>query len=318
MENLSPAAHLDRIRATLTEHYQWSLFDFMPKPEPFRVAHIDQLLKNIGTPSDLTRLVRDGEREVIVFVEHLDWDSRFFGYPIVRIQGVFPLTPPFDDLSVNYAAMLRYALDDMPPVRYLFASVLPEDLPTMRSLSQNGFDLIETRAIYHRPLGSFNYPHRFKIRSAHASDVSLLADVAHTTVNIYDRFHADPAFDSQTVDRLMREWIRASIESGFADAVFVPDVDAPKGFCTVNFHEDMWDTWGIALSQTGALGAVAPAARGWYLKLVAEITYRLKERGAAHAYIKTQITNRAVIRVWEHLGYQFGRGEHIFSKRIPG
>jgi len=33
---------------------------------------------------------------------------------------------------------------------------------------------------------------------------------------------------------------------------------------------------------------------------------------ATSSGLRTQITNKAVIRVWEKLGFLYGKGEHIF------
>ncbi len=57
--------------------------------------------------------------------------------------------------------------------------------------------------------------------------------------------------------------------------------------------------------------AVSEEYRGWYLKLISEINYHLKEKGVEHAFLSTQATNKAVIRVWEKLGYSFGKMEHV-------
>jgi len=102
---------------------------------------------------------------------------------------------------------------------------------------------------------------------------------------------------------------------GFADATIVPDIDVPEAFCTIKYHRQSWAAWGLKLSQP-VLSAVAPRHKGWYFKILSEVNEHLREIGAEHSYLATQVANNAVIRSWEKLGYQFGRGEHVFRKLL--
>jgi dTDP-4-amino-4,6-dideoxy-D-galactose acyltransferase len=113
----------------------------------------------------------------------------------------------------------------------------------------------------------------------------------------------------------MERWVEASVVGGFADATIVPDVDAPEAFCTAKYHREHWAGWGCKLSQP-VLSAVAPRHKGWYVKLISELDEHLRSVGAEHSFLITQITNNAVIRSWEKLGYGFGKGEHIFRKLL--
>ena len=134
-------------------------------------------------------------------------------------------------------------------------------------------------------------------------------------VNPFDRFHADPAIDPKTTDRLMYRWVEASINEGFADITITPDVPQPGAFITAKYHKDKWQSWGLKLAQP-VFGAVSPEHRGWYRKILSEINYHLRDIGAEYTYLCTQLTNKAVIWVWEGLGYRFGRGELIFRKLL--
>jgi hypothetical protein len=300
---------INRIRQALEDRLVASPLDFMPRPAAFRAAYIDDLLAGLGDDDDRSMIFTQDDNQTAVLARYLAWDSAFFGRPVVRLQAIVPLQA---DGPATHQTAVAHFLSTLSAEHYVLCTALPEDSLLLRALAGLRFDLLATQLTYHRPLATFKYPHRFNLRLARREDVAPLAVVARTSVNAYDRFHADPVLAEQAVDQLMAEWVRASVEDGFADAVFVPDVDDPRAFCTTNYHRADWPRWGHNLAQAGALAAVDPAARGWYLKLLAEITHHLKESGASHAYIKTQITNRAVIRVWEHLGYQYGRAEHVF------
>jgi hypothetical protein len=268
-------------------------------------------MSNNTDTNDLCFICRDDDYDLAIFAKRLAWDSQFFGYEIARIAGIFPLSTyrPRHDYSTAMNHLLNQA--QLQGIKYLFASVFPEDLATIRILSEKGFQLIETRASYHRSLRDYEWAKRFPVRLANAGDVAILSQTARTISNSYDRFHADPFVTPANADRLMEKWIEASINEGFADATLVPDVAEPKAFCTVKYHQDKWGIWGLNLSQP-VFSAVSPEFQGWYLKIISELNYHLKDIGAEYAYLTTQITNRAVIRVWETLGFSYGRGEHIF------
>jgi dTDP-4-amino-4,6-dideoxy-D-galactose acyltransferase len=102
---------------------------------------------------------------------------------------------------------------------------------------------------------------------------------------------------------------------GFADEVIVPKNGAANAFLTANFL-----TSPLSLTQERigkmVLSAVSPERKGWYVRLIAEMSYIFKEQGLNTAFMSTQATNRAVLKVWFRHGYRFGRCTHIFSTYI--
>lgn len=313
---LSPTA-LAVLRRALLEGLPWSPFDYVfgISASGDRSLHVDHLLRELPAERDLRFVHRHataGER--VVLAEVLPWDSEFFGFGVARLNAILPAAPPFDQPGADHAPAVAelLALARARGVKYLFAALDPRDVSLARALGACGFRLVETRVHQHRSLRDYSHPERHRIRQATPEDLALLERTAREMVNPYDRFHADPVL-AQHADRLMSRWVRESVVGGFADATFVPDHPAPTAFCTTKYHEDRWATWGVRLAQPVVLGAVGPAFKGWYRKLISEICYRAVERGAEHAYFVTQIANPAAIRSVEALGFRIGRGEHVFA-----
>lgn len=245
--------------------------------------------------------------------ERLTWDSEFFGYGVARIHGVWA---PGRQLALREdvkpgVRMLQAALPVMRGrgIRYVFSTVDATDLAGLRTLTGAGFDVIETRVHYHMPLVGAPVD-RHPTRLATPADIPSLSAVAAGSVNHFDRFHADPFIAPADADRLMAEWVRASVAGGFADATVVIDEPDPLAFCTAKYHRERWDDWGLRLAQP-VLSAVSPERRGWYVKIISELNEHLRSIGAEHSWLVTQITNNAVVRSWEKLGYGFGKGEHV-------
>lgn len=278
--------------------------------------HLERMLRPLACTDDDLRLASRGPDAHWVLMERLPWDSEFFQRGVARLDAVVaPGRKP--DLRADVAApaaALHEALREAARrgIDYVFSTVDAVDLPTIRTLGACGFELIETRCHYHKALTG-PPTERHPTRLAVAADVPSLARAATEMVNPFDRFHADPCIPSVDADRLMDRWVHASVLEGFADATVVPDEPAPEAFCTAKYHRDHWDGWGMRLAQP-VLSAVSPRHRGWYVRLISELGEHLRTVGAEHAFLITQITNNAVLRCWEKLGYQFGKGEHVFRK----
>jgi dTDP-4-amino-4,6-dideoxy-D-galactose acyltransferase len=306
---------LKKVQSELSTNLPWSPYDYIRglSVEHDREMYAAYLCREIGVDDDMRFIceLTDNQR-AIVFAERLPWDSQFFGYEVGKVNGVFLLDPPFYDTHLDYTKAVYELLDiaRTSRIKYLFAMVNTRDLGLIRSLCQMGFTLIETRSFYHINLKSYEHQ-RFPCRRATAEDVDILGKVAQSVINPYDRFHADPFVSPEDAARLMYKWVEASIMDKFADVTIVPNVPEPKAFCTVKYHREEWPYWGLKLGQP-VFSAVSPEFRGWYLKIISEIHYHLKEIGAEHAFLSTQVTNKAVIRVWEKLGYTFGKTEHVF------
>jgi hypothetical protein len=280
--------------------------------------HLDDLLKPLPETDDYRVASGDGADERWVLLERLPWDSEFFGRGMARLHASLapggPLGPRADTGPDRKALDAALELAGAGGIEYVYSIAQASDLRFIRALGEAGFVLIETRCLYHRPLTEAP-ERRFATRLATTEDIPSLAKAAREMVNPFDRFHADPALSLEGADRMMERWVEASIGTGFADVTVVPDVDEPEAFCTARYHRDHWAGWGLKLAQP-VFSAVGERHRGWYLKIISELDEHLRGIGAEHSYLSTQVTNNAVIRTWEKLGYQFGKAEHVFRKLL--
>jgi hypothetical protein len=304
-------ADLKEIGSLLEENLPWSPFDYIRgiSLTGDKALYAGQLTAPTRFETDdlriLCRLSEDDN--LAVFAERLPWDSDFFGYGVAKLHGIFPLNEPFYRPYADYAGPLEAVLElaRRRGIQYFFAVIDPRDLAVLRALGEQGFCLIETRVHYHMDIRNFQYHERYPVRPATPDDIDILGRTAARMVNPFDRFHADPFISPELADRLMFKWVKASIQEGFADIVMVPDSPQPEALCTVRYHKDKWSTWGVKLAQP-AFTAVGHNCKGWFLKLISEIHYHLREIGLEHSYYISQVTNSRVIAVLERLGYRFG------------
>ena len=254
----------------------------------------------------------DGADGIAIYWRKLDWDTGFFGVSTFRVDYT-TWAPGTGYAAIGAAfAALRASLAAQHTSFYLFAEVPCEDTGVIAGMGSAAWRLIETRiTCYRDDLQQFEPKARYPVRSAGADDIPALRTSAIAAVNHFDRFHADDFFTSAEADSFLGTFVENSVK-GFADEVIVP-LDGPaNAFLTGNYVKSPAT---LASRKIGrmVLSAVSPERRGWYVKLIGELSQKFKERGLDTALMTTQATNRAVLKVWERHGYRFGRCTHIFS-----
>jgi len=321
MSELKPLAEeREATREILARRLPWSPLAYIPgiNTAGDRQLFAEELTRAMSAENDL-RFIHElpsGGRTAVI-AQLLPWDSEFFGYGVARLDGIFPLDEPFNQQTIDVGRPLELLIDQARQrgIKYLFAPVDPRDLSLLRALGDQRFTLLETRIHYHFNVQIVHYVRLpdhapdvwTRFREATENDIPFLAQVARDSVNPYDRFHGDPWFASEDVDRLMTRWVEESVRGNFADLTVVPDVDEPKAFITYRFHKDKWDRWGMHLVQP-VLSAVAPEYLGWFAVVGPLLNQHLREIGAQYAFGKTQITLGLDATV------HFGKGEHIFRR----
>lgn len=248
---------------------------------------------------------------VEIYYRYLNWDSDFFAVPTYRIDYSYipdeirNSKEPFEELFAHLQSQHREF--------YLFAEVPSEDIQSLSSMTAAGYRLIESRLTYFNDqIQVFDLSRRYATRQATVDDIGALTKTAIEAVNIFDRFHADDFFTTNEADRFLAKYTENSV-LGFADEVMVPAEGSANAFLTANYVNSPRCLNHKKIAKM-VLSAVATERRGWYVKLIGEMTQKFKEQGVDIAYMTTQSTNRAVLKVWASFGYRFGKSAHILSK----
>ncbi len=251
-----------------------------------------------------------GGQHYFFCTQFLAWDTAYFKIPTYKLASVLFEGTNYKDLQQAIGHFIDLNLSQHKG--YYFIEIPSEDTILLQALTANGFRFVETRLTYFRGnLDKFDTPQRYAVRQATENDALLLKEVARTTRNGYDRLHADTNFDLATADEYLATYVENAIK-GFADVVLVPDDKAYpcEAFLTANYLKEEWDLLNTNISKM-VLSAVAPSCKGWYQKLISEMTHHLREQGAEYIFMNTQSTNRAVFKVWQRLGYELGSTNHI-------
>ncbi len=272
-----------------------------------QLAVVDAIFeKQIGTEKILIQV--EGY-DFIFYLRKLEWDTRFFNKNTFKLLTI--ISDNNDLAKVSEA--IRQLLITIPKDSYVFTEVPSEDILFLQGLGNNCFKLLETRLTYYNDnIKNYEYK-RFKVREAVKNDIEILQYTASVMKNEYDRIHADYTFDEVLANNYLAKYVENSIK-GFADIVIVPDEEGVpiEAFLTSNFLTEDWDKVGVKISKM-VLSAVNTSCRGWYVKLISEMTFIMKEKGVQCIFMNTQSTNKAVIKTWETLGFKYGSATHILS-----
>lgn len=248
---------------------------------------------------------------VEIYYRYLTWDSDFFAIPTYRIDYSY-IPDGIRNSKESFEALFAH-LQTQHPEFYVFAEVPSEDIQALSSMTAAGYRLIESRLTYFNDqIQQFDLTRRYATRQATLDDIAVLIKTAIDAVNIFDRFHADDFFTDDEADRFLAKYTENSVR-GFADEVMVPAEGLANAFLTANYVNSPRCLSNKKIAKM-VLSAVATERRGWYVKLIGEMTQKFKEQGVDTAFMTTQSTNRAVLKVWASFGYRFGKSSHILSK----
>lgn len=278
--------------------------------------------KNLGEDwlKDLQQDFRNGKVEcfgdengISIFFTKLLWDTDFFGVPFYKIEFI-ECKDNLDILQIQSSlAKFEKHISASCAEYYIFSEIPCEDIEVIGGFTGGGWRLIETRVTYYRDdLQKFTYPERTEVRNATEHDILELRETSINAINQYDRFHADDFFHKNESDAFLAKFVENSVK-GFADEVIVPEKGPANAFLTGKYLDSPQSLSHRKMAKM-VLSAVSSERRGWYMKLISELSFKFKENGIDTTFMTTQATNRAVLRVWSKHGYQFGKSSHIFSK----
>lgn len=258
----------------------------------------------------IVKIEVSGEQHYVI-LKYLEWDSKYFEIPTYKLEMILFTHSNQDILN---AAAETFVKDYLKNGDYCFSCIPSEDTMVLQALNSSRFSLIETRLTYYgNSLAEFNQV-RSKTRIAKYTDILNLKEISASMVNEYDRVHADPAINNEKADEFLSTYIEQSIK-GFADIVIVPDESEspPDAFLTANYMTSLWGELGCNVSQMVLSAVSNKTCKGWYKKLIIEMTYLLREKGTEYVFFHPASTNRAVIHTYESLGFKFGQAAHILS-----
>jgi dTDP-4-amino-4,6-dideoxy-D-galactose acyltransferase len=216
----------------------------------------------------------------------LEWDSRFFGFPVGRVEA---------EDGVGIGTAVRDADADAVRCLYFLCPAAASEL--VAAALGLGFGLFDVRIeLECRPLSAAEPA--AAVRDAVPSDREALERIARERLR-GTRFWNDPRFDRERVADLYSEWLLRGLASPSRRTLVAGDCD---GFITCGLDPD---------GDAGEIELIAVAAgadgRGVGGSLVAAATSQFAAAGFERATVVTQAANVGAQRLYQRCGYRTRR-----------
>jgi hypothetical protein len=248
--------------------------------------------------------------EPIGFAAVVTWDSRTFGFPVAQFRIGAGSIPEYraELLQRDMAAWL-----DKNQVS-LCSCAFPADNQFWKILlPRMGFQFVDVglqvtlNGLQRVRLA----PTRSKLRPAEAGDREAIEKIAEHAFH-HGRYHADPLFPRELANRRYRNWMTNAL--GGANPVERIYVMGEPGFVQGFYHLTIEDGFSDL-----RLAAIAPALQGTMLgfDLYLAMLHALKSLAVRRVAASLSGTNTAVMNVFSHLGFQFGKPELIYHWHPP-
>ncbi|MFH1856112.1 MAG: GNAT family N-acetyltransferase [Candidatus Omnitrophota bacterium] len=268
------------------------------------------------------------EKEKIVGCASLKkatWDSQHFGLDMGSLSiKVFDKSSSRKQQAVDKLLKGMLEISAKKNIKHLAVKVNPFQIEEIQGLERNGFYYTATLISFIIDLEKYNFAledeKALLISSFEKEDLSRLKKIAFDSFrdkNIWtDRFHADPYLDKKKADKLYEKWLVNCCSGQAADKVFVARIkQQPVGFISAKYDKDLEKKTGIKIT-TVPLNAVDEKyrGRGIYRALVCELLSILKNENKDYAMITTQLTTKAIAKVWMGLGAKVDSSKIVFHK----
>jgi dTDP-4-amino-4,6-dideoxy-D-galactose acyltransferase len=225
--------------------------------------------------------------------ERSEFDTLVLGIPTAKIVAVGGATQK--KIKTNVHA-LKEDLSEA-GIRYAVCRISSSEYPTIQSLEEGGFVLIDGLITLGVSIEMKNVREQEFIVEAHKDDYAQLSRLAGTVFRGGSRYYHDPAISRRAADRVYREWIKNSLRGMAADTVLVwKEKGKVLGFITLQKKHGHGDI---------PLIGVSAKARGKGIgKSLIESAFALcAQWGMSEISVATQVTNIPALRLYQSCGF---------------
>lgn len=275
-------------------------------------AEVGRVLETAGRQAIVAG---EGDEALVAIGRPLEWDTRFFGVPMARLDGVLrgPGASP-----VQIPAVVRALVDRLRAagVAHVTAKVDVADMDAVAALEACGFRLMDALVTY------FTHPHREaptpvrevgRVRPLEPGDVDeVLAITEAAYAGFRGRFHLDPHLPIERTRAFYQEWARQCVAGRMADRIVVSDNGRGgiHGWASTRRVEPASTVGGTTL-WAGSLGACRHDKPGAYAGLIRSLAAANFAAGEV-TETQTQNHNVATVRVYEAVGARYVRADYTF------
>ncbi len=220
-------------------------------------------------------------------IDYLDWDSKFFGYPIARItldnNGNDQL-----DYIFNQLALKKYRLT------YFF--IPPEEKEIIQKIIKLGCILVDQKTVYAKKTEKY---HKFTNEIIEFQEEELNENLITLALQsgIYSRYRNDKNFVNNEYEKLYIEWLTKSINKTNAFKTLVAKKENEIiGFATLGEKNEVADIGLVAVDDKFR-------GRGIGSDLIHTADSIAIEMGYKTIRVVTQLQNFSACKLYEKSGF---------------
>lgn len=229
---------------------------------------------------------------------NLEWDSKFYGFPIARLDVR-------DEKDFNLAALIDQFADSEYKLVYLIDHSLKLDLKKVSDHEQHTIELVDKKVIYKKSLDSISYSdvmQDIRVERFMHSELEQLALAS----GIYSRFKLDKRFSQSKFEEMYLTWLQKSLTGEMANVVFGSyDSERITGFVTLKIKDRLGSIGLIAVNQSYR-------GKGIGTKLLKAAEIFAMENKTHEIHVATQMDNITACKFYELNGYTVHTIENIY------
>ena len=230
-------------------------------------------------------------------IETLDWDSRFFGYSVGKIE-ISHLTPE------KLRALLANLKDNF---KLVYWFVDPKDKTANTAAKENGGLLVDQKTTYLIKIPPKGRRKKdFRVKSYLGKPPNKRLRLLALEAGIYSRYRVDPNCVSGEFEKLYAEWVRKSLNGEIAKDVLVyVEKGKEVGFITLGEKAGHCNIGLIAVSTE-------MRGKGIGKKLVNAGFEKGRKWGYKAINVVTQKANKGACNFYEKLGFKIDSVVNVY------
>lgn len=230
------------------------------------------------------------------FIERLEWDSKFFGYPVARIV--------FDQLGFdNMDDLFRQLISEKIRLTYFF---VPESETKLnKHIAKKGCILVDQKTTFskttERQIKYSNYIVEFTETEINNRLIKLVLQAG-----LFSRYRVDKNFTNNEYERLYIEWLTKSINRTLALKTFIAKKDSDIiGLSTLSEKSGFADIGLVAVDENFR-------GQGIAYDLIHFADNAAFDLGYNKIKVVTQLQNMGACRLYEKCNFQIENITNIY------
>jgi len=256
--------------------------------------------------------VDKGRFSGLVNLKPMEWDSRFFGRPLAKLE-IFGVDNKTAGQQLIASVEERARSDGY---RHLMARLEGPVYSVVWSLENNGYELVDMGITFILSKERWLFTHAAKpdyehhIRTMEEKDLDNILSFGETLFRL-SYFYRDPFFTTSEADLLHKEWI-ANLFFHLADVIWVCEVNGKAvGFVTCKIDPG---------TQIGTITLVGVhpdyTGQGIASEILRKSTQWFFEHGAKNVTVKTQSFNYPPINLYIKSGFLVSFSDITYCKTL--